>query len=370
MAQRDGNQPDGAATAALLVILIVGIAYGIAYFFGSSILDALLSYREGQLWLLSTLFDDHYLLLAEYRRQAAQRVMQWRDLMILSVPVLEILRWPIGLGLLGGAYWAFFRSPRSLFVGGLDLEQLIALQSRVWRTITPMTRVNPAASTRRPGAIPDKLEGTWQEALSPREWCSYYQVDANDEIDPVRARDAFAKQLGPRFTSIADMPFYYRALAAAFITYGERRGDEAAVLLGDIAVCWWPDGLKQTPELEQQVAKIIDSERGKKIIDVLSRRHGVWANVLLVGLLDWARERTGVIAPADWTWLRPVDRSLWYALHGLSPPEVVSVSRTAKLVEAAGTLAHFEAERAYGYAVVDPQVDAAVAALTNAYHTS
>jgi intracellular multiplication protein IcmP len=366
---RDANQPDGAATAAIVVIFIVAIGYGIAHFFGSTILGALLGYREGQLWVLSFFSDEYYLLLAEYRRQAGQRLMEWRDLLILSAPALQVLRWPIGIGLLFGAYWALVRSPRSLFVGGLDLEQLIKVQAQVWRTITPMTRVNPAASTRRPGAIPTVLEGTWQEALSPKEWCDYFKAAANGEIDPVRARDAFAKQLGSRFTDIKDMPFHYRALAAVFITYGERKGEAAAQLLGDIAVCWWPSGLKPTSELTARIDSILASARGKKIIAAIATRHGAWSNVLLVGLLHWARTRCGVIAPADWTWLRPVDRSLWYALHGLAPPEVGSVSRTAKLVEAAGTLSHFEAETAYGYTVVDPQVDAAVAALSNAYYT-
>ena len=74
-------------------------------------------------------------------------------------------------------------------------------------------------------------------------------------------------------------------------------------------------------------------------------------------LLDEAR-RGGVLPPALFTWLKGVDRPLWYAL--------TSLGRRAPFVEALGACAHYAAERRMGSALSGPAVEGAVEALAAA----
>ena len=72
--------------------------------------------------------------------------------------------------------------------------------------------------------------------------------------------------------------------------------------------------------------------------------------------LQVARDQGGVLAPAQFLWLRGVDRSMWYALNNLG--------RGAVHTEAAGAIGHFRAERAAGKPIPNPQVDTAIDGLS------
>lgn len=85
-------------------------------------------------------------------------------------------------------------------------------------------------------------------------------------------------------------------------------------------------------------------------------QHG-YTHTVLMRLLDEAR-RGGVLPPALFTWLKGVDRPLWYAL--------TSLGRRAPFVEALGACAHYAAERRMGSALSGPAVEGAVEALAAA----
>jgi hypothetical protein len=81
--------------------------------------------------------------------------------------------------------------------------------------------------------------------------------------------------------------------------------------------------------------------------------------------LNAARLRSGVLAPAQFAFLKLVDRRLWYALHalGFEADAPLTHSHPSQRVEAMGARAHWAAERTIGAPIPTPEIDAAIAAI-------
>jgi hypothetical protein len=209
----------------------------------------------------------------------------------------------------------------------------------------------------------------------------------------------FSLQLGPAFGARPrDLPVWQEALALAFTCHsldlkGEchglldllsdtwdpklldaswdpaaawaRRAREAALWVGKtvihkpLAPPPWPGPApKAAAELAAKVAdarKAIARAGGDEAPGLAL--HGAYVNVWLTHLLSLAR-RKGVLPSSLWIWLKPTDRSLFYALNQLG-------GRCA-WIEAAGVWSHHMSEARAGKALEEPAVVPAVDALVAA----
>jgi intracellular multiplication protein IcmP len=84
-----------------------------------------------------------------------------------------------------------------------------------------------------------------------------------------------------------------------------------------------------------------------------------------MSVLNAARLRSGVLAPAQFAFLKLVDRRLWYALHslGFDADGPLAHPHPSQRVEAIGARAHWAAERSVGVAIPTPELDATIAAI-------
>jgi intracellular multiplication protein IcmP len=82
----------------------------------------------------------------------------------------------------------------------------------------------------------------------------------------------------------------------------------------------------------------------------------------MIRALLTAREEGGVLAPAQFVWLRGYDRALWYPLNNLG--------RQAYHMEAAGAMAHFKAERLTRRPIPKPKLDGALRTLSDLMRSS
>src|SRR5690606_29300093 len=80
-------------------------------------------------------------------------------------------------------------------------------------------------------------------------------------------------------------------------------------------------------------------------------QHAFQTTALLRALLN-ARDEGGVLAPAQFVWLRAHDRILWYPLNNLG--------RQSFHMEAIGAMSHFKAERMTQRPIPKPKVQNAV----------
>ena len=287
--------------------------------------------------------------------------MSMPPLTVMGAAFTGFYRWPFGAFLaVIGSYVIFF-SPHNKFMTKHTLESLIATQAKMWPIISPIVKFNPSKSGRILGdKIPENLP-LFAEALSPEEWISWNRIPVVNGIpDRDATRRAFVKQLGVRWNGFDTAPPHMRALFAAFALKGAQKRDESDALLGDIALCWSPkQGLRLTATVLSEIDKALrDPEVGGKVSDAADKF--AWRTTALLGALQWARSMGGVLAPAQFLWLRAEDRALWYPLNNLG--------RRSYHSEGAGAMAHFMAEQAAQKPLPIPRVDTAIVTLNTYLH--
>jgi intracellular multiplication protein IcmP len=280
---------------------------------------------------------------------------------VLGAAAMAYYRWPLVAALLWVAGYGVFFSPRNKFMTKHTLESLIVTQAKMWPIISPIVKFNPSKSGRLLGdTIPDKLP-IFAEALSPEEWISWNRIPLTNGVpDRDAVRRAFIHQLGPRWAGVASLPLHMRALLAAFALKGVQKRDDSDALLGRLSLSWSPEkGFHPSAEIINEVEKILKDPAIGGRIDPIASKHA-WRITAILGVLRWARDQGGVLAPAQFLWLRAEDRALWYPLNNLG--------RRAFHSEGAGALAHFMAETAAKKPLPLPRVDTAVVTLNTYLH--
>jgi intracellular multiplication protein IcmP len=151
-----------------------------------------------------------------------------------------------------------------------------------------------------------------------------------------------------------------QGLLAAFAAKGAQKREESDELLGRLALAWSPDGgFRMDSKLAADVAKILrDPDMGGRI-KAISDQYA-WRTTAMLGVLRWARANGGVLAPAQFVWVRAQDRALWYPLNNLG--------RRSFHSEGAGAMAHFMAEEAAKKPLPIPRVDTAIVTLNTYLH--
>ena len=202
------------------------------------------------------------------------------------------------------------------------------------------------------------------EALSPDEWMKYYRIARSPEgIDREAATAAFAAQLGPRWQGARALPLAVRALFAVCALKIARQREQADTLLGRLAQAVETKGgvmrFKPDLALRREIDQIVRDPAAGGLAEQVAARHA-FATPAMLHVLTHARDRAGVLAPAQFVWLRGINRALWYPLNNLG--------RRAFHPEAAGAMAHFEAELAANRPLLTPKVKNAVDALEKYSH--
>lgn len=108
---------------------------------------------------------------------------------------------------------------------------------------------------------------------------------------------------------------------------------------------------KKNGENKQEADKEPGDRDVKKVIRAICGKHA-YANPGVFALLDKARARGGVLASADFGYIKQLDRTLWYTIS--------NCGRRRFFIEAAGAVAHFFAERVTDNPLVDANVENAL----------
>ena len=306
-------------------------------------------------------FGSSYLSQLPVTERAAFFQISMTSLSVLGTEFAVYFRWPFAALLAAVGFHVIFTSPHNKFMTKHTLESLIATQAKMWPIISPIVKFNPSKTGRILGeAVPETLP-LFAEALSPEEWISWNRIAVVNGIpDRDATRRAFIRQLGPRWTGIESAPAHVRALFASFALKAAQKRDESDNLMGEIALCWSPKlGLRLTSDVIAKIDKAIrDPEIGGKLTSIADKH--AWRTTALLGVLQWARSMGGVLAPAQFLWLRGEDRALWYPMNNLG--------RRSYHSEGAGAMAHFMAEQAAQKPLPIPRVDTAIVTLNTYLH--
>jgi intracellular multiplication protein IcmP len=204
-------------------------------------------------------------------------------------------------------------------------------------------------------------EGPWAMSIQPMDFAKKYDlIIEKTNADGVkkavlkrgRAHDVFAMQLGPRWSGSFDgCPGYIMALFAIFAAKSQHDNSGARKLIQQIARS------SKSGKLDFGGTRALLIKHVKA--PAIGRVVGPHAYILtmMASMLELARS-DGVLASAEFLWLKPVDRRMWYMMN--------SVGRPTCFPEVSGPFAHWIVEKRLRRPLKVPMVEEAVEGLDGA----
>jgi intracellular multiplication protein IcmP len=313
-------------------------------------------------------FSDRFTQANVGVRRANPANVQFNDLVRLYRNIgLEFL-YPAMAVVLGLAAAGFLRAGNARFTRAFDLEKLMAEQAKTSRSTAAF--------------VGRKLKLTGVRAGDPRpadpalhvsEWIQKYAFK-DGRFDESGARKELVRQLGQPWTGRSAAAPALRCILAAFALHGVQRREEAAGLLGLLSeglpvtktdAGSGPDEPLAFDEKTVAVADRVLAEIGVAVWALKIMETHYFTTPGLMSVLNGARLRSGVLAPAQFAFLKLVDRRLWYALHalGFESDGPLAHPHPSQRIEAIGAHCHWAAERAVGAPIPTPELDAAITAI-------
>lgn len=286
--------------------------------------------------------------LQHYILNTNPRTESFKNFAILNDQVGAWLRWlsaPI-LGLSG--IITYFKFANRRFTRIYSMDSLKQAEKTNWPQITPVLSLD---------LVKEDLEkGPWAMAQLPLAFCKKHDLVSVIEsksrqvwkVERGGAFRVFTAQLGPLWKGVHALPIHMKALIVVFLARAERERDVASTLLSQISASAAGGKLDFT-----NVEKQLEKYQSSRVIKWLENKHA-YVYTLLASMLEIARA-DGVLATAEFLWLKPVDRRLWYVLN--------SVGRQTSVVEVAGPYSHWLTEKKLKRALETPMVKDAVDAL-------
>lgn len=278
------------------------------------------------------------------------------ELLDKSRAVGEYLRYPVILILVVLALYIYFAHVNLQFKKVYDMKSLVESERVNWPQITPVLKLDLVKE--------DIDKGPWAMALTPMQFAKKYGLLQKEkkvvtaftmsaklrhqvtvEIRKDEAHRVFVLQLGDYWKNLEALPIATKALFAVFAARINRDRNGAQELLLQIA------DSAQTGKLNfSGVGGLLRKHVKNKLIARTVHSHA-YVLTVMASMLTLARN-DGVLASADFLWLKPVDRRLWLMLN--------SVGRQTVFSEVAGPFAHWNVERVMGRPLRSPRVDEAV----------
>ncbi len=339
-------------------VVVVGIVFFLWWFGRGWIVRAGFAVSWAKLWAAKLTFglsENGEGGLRYVTDTLTNRVDAW------DVPVLYLwtimngaggkLVWVYIAAILAMAGWCMFKMKGNGFTSKHDMNSLANAQAINWRTLTP-------------GAVfkPDTAPKEWDQARRPTDWIKDNGIRLNREegLDVEKVDEILVTHLGDVWRGYTpDLPVHVRALAVIFALHhigkatkvdGETK-PYALILREDVAVAYatMPKGAALDARIEALLKPFAGEKKMLSAIEnVLDPKKHAYVNTALYAQLIKARKRRGVLGAGELLWVKGVDRTLWYVIN--------NAGRRAYHVEGAGAVAHYDAERVTGSALIEPHI--------------
>lgn len=333
-------------------LAMIGIAAFVIWHFGhTGITKAFLAVKQAEIAVINLLIHSPRLSeLADGIRGADATRVKFGELHQVAGIVGSYLRWVFAPALFIAGVMVMRAATLDKFKKSYSMNDLAETEQEVWPFISPVAGKD---------IIGQKLhEGPWAMSPRPHEFCRQFKLHNDDKsLNRDRAMRVFIQQLGPLWAGHKRLPDYVQALFAVFITRINGEVDEkghsfnpenrpTVRFLEQLAMSA-ATGKIDTTGMEAFIADGIKTKKVQKIIS----RHAYVLTVMSQLLLE-ARKESGVLASAEFLWLKPLNRRLWYTLN--------NVGRDTPFPEVGGIHAHWLAERMRKRAIIRPMVGPAV----------
>lgn len=368
---RGGTVSQADYTMISLGLLMVGIGFGAWLLWQeqhATISRIVMSVFHAQMQVIH-LFTDRFELADRQLLDFDARQVKVAQLVKMAREIGGFFLVPAVILVTGLAVLCFRGAAPARFRRALDLDGLMREQALSFR--------GPAAFTgRRLGLVdvgPDEPRPA-DPALNVEEWVARFATGEFCRLYERAAREEFARQLGPVWLGPAQASPQVRCMLAAIaLHYAGRRG-EARTFLGRLSESLQAGGTEGPAGPDKPltfpaavVATADERVSDPALIEPLSAimaRHAFTGPAMMSALME-ARRQVGVLPPAEFAFLKLVDRRLWYALHslGFTLEGEGAHPHPNPRVEAAGVREHWEAEIIAGEPMFLPQLDRSIAAI-------
>lgn len=350
------QQQDGSYSALWLTIGIFILVALIWHYFHAPIVNALFHVKLGEIKLMSH-FVPHLREVRDIILSSPASSVSFKQLAMISTSVGNYLRYPLTLILVLLGALMYFSNPVERFRRSHTMKSLLEVGKQVWPQIIPVSRVD---------LVSQHVEkGRWAIALTPMQFCKKYHL-LLEEMDPSKydprikriatllpekAERVFAMQMGARWRGVEQLPLHAKALFAAFAARGNEDRDASNQLLDQIASSSVTGKLnfKGTDAL---IRKHINTKKVARVISLHAYEMSVLASLLVLARTD------GVVASAEFLWIKPIDRRLWFMMN--------TIGRQTAVPEVAGPFSHWKTELLLKRPLPIPMVKEAVYALDGA----
>ena len=346
-----------------VLFILFGLGWCIWHFFQEELTWFVKWVRVGELHLVSMIYGDQYKIYDP--DNTVMRVGYWRTALSklpvsqIDVDTIEestyIAVLPLKIVFMAAmalmAIVATLYGPGTHYRRRMNLEALMAEQAKVFTAIRPFLKFDPRKLPfRAPGQpVPSQLP-IFSEALAPEEWLAYHEVKVvGGVLDRNRAYQALALQLGNRWQGPEKLPLHAQGLFAVCALKHCRKRKESEAMLSLLAQSWSADkGFRPSGKLKSMIKAAIRNPKVGGALCKYADQHA-YETTAMARSLQRAREEGGVLAPAEFLWLRGQDRTLWYPLNNLG--------RKSYSVEAVGALVHYTNELIAGQKIPMPRFD-------------
>ena len=350
------NQSDNSMGILWIIGAILVFSAVIWYYFKNTIISVYFKIKLFEIDLLShftTKLDDvrSLILLTNPAK------FTFQDVLSVGEAVGDYLRIPLVILIFILAVVVFFTNSTRIFKRVYKMRDLLELEQVNWPQITPVAKLDLVKT--------DIDKGPWAMAMTPMQFCKRFKLLEEHKRAPQegmtrkewgkievtlkrgQANKIFAMQLGNLWRGTDKLPPHTRALFAVFAARYHGDSKTAAQLLAQMSA-------SSVTKLDFTGADALCKKyENAKYIQKLIQSHA-YVLTVMASMLEAARQ-DGVQASADFLWLKPVDRRLWYMLN--------TVGRQTPFVEVAGCFAHWIAEKELGKKLLVPMVEEATNAL-------
>lgn len=358
-APQQGNQSDHSTSILWGVAACFAVLGGLWYAFKSYIALIYLSIKLYEVKFLSIFASAYFSPLETHIREAITRakVISFPEVVTLGQAVGDYLRFPFVIILVVLAFVVYLGNSTRVFRRIYSMREFAQLEKTNWPQITPVVQLDLIKT--------DIDKGPWAMALTPIQFCKRYKL--LEEVRPQRregmsrrewdkievilkrgdANKVFALQLGAVWKGVNYLPPHAKALFAVFAARINADSKLAEKMLLQLS-------RSSTTKLDMNgVDDLIKKHANTKLVQQTIQPHA-YVLTVMASMLAAARE-DGVQATADFLWLKPLDRRMWYTLN--------TVGRQTPFVEVGGVFAHWLAEKEAGRKLLVPMVEEATKAL-------
>ena len=362
--QQPNNSTDMLYTIAAILIVVLLLWY----YLRGPIVSGFFEIKRFEIYLIQWFIDSTVDLAAKlglakadphalsswllFMKQADIETIQVGSLIELSDAVGQYYKYPaMILGFIAAGYLVFV-STGARFKSVYNMKLLASEEQTNWAEIVPVLGKNLQEV--------DLDKAPWSMALRPMDFARKYKILEKTVVDrrpAVRVMQGaayriFSQQLGPMWAGLEPLPPYVQALFAIFAAKAEKDGKSASKLLKQISRSAKTGKLDFGGTRELLIKHVSKS----KAVGRAVAPHA-YVSTVMASMLEIARN-DGVLATAEFIWLKAVDRRLWYVLN--------CVGRQTAFPEVAGVFSHWNLEKRLRRPLKVPMVGEAVIALDDA----